>query len=199
MEYLISGIIGYLLGTVNFAYLIGKKKGFDIRTRGSTNAGASNATITMGWKIGIIVALLDISKAVLSVIISRAIFPDIQLAGIITGVSCVVGHMFPFYMRFRGGKGFACYVGMILVLNWKFGLIIIASAVLITVISDYIALATISTVTVYPIYLLIISAGWIPAVLAAVASVLIIIKHLTNIRKIIKGEEVGLRKVYKEA
>ena len=193
MKYIICILIGYLLGTINVAYIIGKIKGFDIRTKGSTNAGASNATITMGWRVGIIVGICDISKAFISVILVKSIFPDLYLSGIVAGLSCILGHIFPFYLKFKGGKGFASYLGMILALDWKFFLIMCTAIVIITLITDYIALATLTTVIVYPIYLIFTKIELIVPLLVAVVSVVMIFKHIGNIKRIMTGNEIGLR------
>ncbi len=193
MRYILCFLIGYILGTVNYAYIIGKMQGFDIRTKGSTNAGASNATITMGWKIGVIVGLCDILKAFISVIIAKFIFPELEFAGVIAGVSCILGHIFPFYLKFRGGKGFASYLGMILAMDWRFFLIIGVSIIIITVVTDYIALATLTTVVVYPLYLISTKIEIIVLLIVTVASIVMIFKHISNIKKIISGQEIGLR------
>lgn len=193
MRYILCFLIGYVLGTVNYAYIIGRIKGFDIRTKGSTNAGASNATVTMGWKIGVIVGLCDILKAFISVIIAKFIFPELEFAGVIAGVSCILGHIFPFYLKFRGGKGFASYLGMILALDWRFFLIIGVSIIIITVVTDYIALATLTTVVVYPLYLIFTKIEIIVLLIVTVASIVMIFKHISNIKKIISGQEIGLR------
>ena len=194
MDYLICIGIGYLLGTINIAFLIARLKGFDIRTRGSNNPGASNATITMGWKIGIIVGACDIAKAAVAVLVAKTLFPDMALAGVVAGVSCVLGHIYPFYLAFRGGKGFASYMGMILMLNWKFFIIIAIAIILITIITDYIALATLTTVVAFPLFIFFSNFGWMIAAITAVASVIITLKHIQNFRRILKGEEIGLRK-----
>ena len=193
MKYILCILIGYILGNINTAYIIGKIKGFDIRTKGSENAGASNATITMGWRIGALVAICDILKAFISVLICKMFFPEMELAGIIGGVSCVLGHIFPFYLKFHGGKGFASYLGLILALDWKFFLIICGVVIIITVITDYIALGTLTTVITYPIYLTITTILPLIPIIAAIASVVIILKHINNIKKIISGKEIGLR------
>lgn len=193
MKYILCILIGYILGNFNAAYIVGKIKGFDIRTKGTSNAGASNATITMGWRIGILVGTFDILKAFLSVLICKMIFPNLELAGIVAGVSCILGHIFPFYLKFQGGKGFASYLGMILAMDWRFFLIMIFAIIIITVITDYIALATLTTVIVYPIYLTFTNVELIVPLIVTIASVVMIFKHIGNIKKIITGKEIGLR------
>ena len=194
MKYILCILIGYCLGITNFAYIIGRLKGFDIRTKGSTNAGASNAKVVMGWKIGIIVAICDIMKAFIAVFLAKYFFPELSLAGTIAGVSCVIGHIFPFYMRFKGGKGFASFMGMVLAMDWKFFLVLAVLTIIITVLTNYIALATLSTVVIFPIYLLTIKADIYIPLIIGVASIVMIFKHIENIKRILKGNEIGLRK-----
>ena len=90
MAIVISALFGYLIGGINPAYLIAKYKGFDIRKRGSGNAGASNAVITMGKKVGAISAILDIFKAYLAVTIAGFLFPNVSLAKVVMGISCIL-------------------------------------------------------------------------------------------------------------
>ena len=86
------------------------------------------------------------------------------LLGFIAGVACVLGHMFPFYLKFKGGKGFASYLGMILAINWKVALCILAAVVILTVLTDYIVVGTVTSVVSFPIYTAIRS-GWLPLVI----------------------------------
>lgn len=194
MKYFICALIGYILGNINTAYIISRLKGFDIRTKGSSNAGASNATVVMGWKIGIIVGLIDILKAYVSIVIVKSLFPNLQLAGIIAGTSCIIGHIFPIHMKFKGGKGLASYIGMIWAIDWKVFLAVAFIVIAVTLITDYIALATLTTITVYPIYLYYIKAGSIAITMVAIVSIIMAYKHIINVKRIISGNEVGLRK-----
>lgn len=197
MAYIISILIGYTFGIFNVAYIIARTKGFDIRTRGTKNPGASNATIIMGWRIGILVGVCDILKGVAAVYAAKFLFPDTALVGVLAGVSSVFGHMFPFYLRFRGGKGFATYLGMILMLNWKFFLIIGVAIVVITLVTDYIVIGTLVTVVSFPLFSFLTNLGWMFAVIVAAASLIIIIKHSQNFVRIVKGEEIGLLSTFK--
>lgn len=197
MNYIICLLIGYFLGNINAAYIISKFKGFDIRTMGSKNAGASNATIIMGWKIGIIVGLFDILKAFIAVSIAISLFPNLELAAIITGTSCVLGHIFPLHMRFKGGKGLASYIGMILAIDWRVFIVIGLIIVFITLITNYIALATLTTVTIYPLYQLYMRGNILSLIMLIIVGLIIYCKHLSNIKRILSGKEVGLRKIKK--
>ncbi|MBR0473752.1 MAG: glycerol-3-phosphate 1-O-acyltransferase PlsY [Erysipelotrichaceae bacterium] len=193
MKYITCIIIGYFLGCVNFAYIIGKLKGFDIREKGSGNAGASNVTIALGWGYGILTALLDIAKGYLAVTICRNMFPDMVEAPFLAGACAVNGHIFPFYMHFKGGKGFASYMGMLLAFSWKLALAMAIITVIITVVSNYISLATMSVSVLTPAYYLYKGLQMFPLMILVVLMILIIYKHRINIQRIINHEEIGLR------
>ena len=107
MAYFIMCIIGYLLGCSNMATYLAKAKGVDITSGGSGNPGASNATILMGWRAGILVAVHDAGKALVAVIIGKLLFPDVRGVAVVAGAACVLGHIFPLFLKFKGGKGFA--------------------------------------------------------------------------------------------
>lgn len=193
MEYLIVIIAAYLLGSSSMAFYLSKLKKVDIRRGGSGNLGASNTTVLMGWSAGVLVAVHDIAKGALAVILARLVFPQLEHIGAVAGVACVLGHIFPFYLKFRGGKGFASFFGMTLALNWKLALAVAIMSVLITLITDFISLATTATVIVVPAYLGITSHSLILVLILCVASIVMIFKHRTNYVRIWKGEEIGLR------
>ena len=191
--YLISVVLGYLLGCSSMALYISRFKGVDIAKSGTGNLGASNAMVLMGWGAGILVAVHDIGKAVLSVWLAGKLFPGVPLVGLAAGAACVMGHMFPFYLRFRGGKGLASYFGMILAWNWKIALIVFAAGVIITLVTNYIAIATVSIVIAFPIYLA-FTASWPAVIVTAAVSLVMVWKHRENYRRIKNGTEVGFRK-----
>lgn len=127
---LLCVLMGYLIGCISPSYLIGRKKGYDVRTSGSCNAGASNTVIMAGKAAGIFVALFDILKATAACKLGAALLPELEYAWQIAGVSCVAGHMFPVFLGFRGGKGFACLGGVVLAHSAKVFLLMLALAVL---------------------------------------------------------------------
>ena len=190
---IISILGGYFLGNFNLAYILGKAKGFDIRTKGSNNPGASNATLTMGAKAGVLVALADIFKAAIAVIIFRLAF-DSQLAGTVAGVAAVMGHMYPFWMKFKGGKGFASFAGMALGMDWRYFLILGAVVVAVILITDYIVLGTVTAVVSYPIFWG-VARQELAALIIAGVSLIILIKHIPNYVKIAKKQEFKVSKV----
>ena len=175
------------------ALYISKLKGVNITKSGTGNLGASNAMVLMGWGAGVLVAVHDIGKAVLASFLAKWLFPEAAYAGITAGAASTMGHMFPFYLRFKGGKGLASYFGMILAWNWKIALIVFAAGVVITLATNYIVIATVSIVLFFPIYLA-FTAGWVPAVITAAVSLVILWKHRVNFVRLKNGTEVGFRK-----
>ena len=107
MSYVLTFLFAYLLGCSNMALYLSKLKKIDLRSGGSKNLGASNATILMGVKAGALVALHDVGKAALAVLLANIVYPDVANIGAVAGVAAVLGHIFPAPMKFRGGKGFA--------------------------------------------------------------------------------------------
>ncbi len=197
VAYILVAVCAYLLGCSNLAFYISKMKSVNLRAGGSGNLGASNATALLGWQAGIAVALHDIGKAALAVILSRICFPAAPYIGAVAGVASVLGHIFPFYLNFKGGKGFASYFGMTLALNWKLALVLAVLVFLVTVITDYIVVGTTLTVVSVPVYLGIAQHSFLFALILCTATVVIIYKHRMNYVRICKGTEMGLRSVMK--
>ena len=193
MAYLVVIAVAYLLGCSNLALYISKIKKVDIRTGGSGNLGASNATVMLGWRAGIAVALHDIGKSALAVMLARMVFPEVPYIGAVAGVASVLGHIFPFYLKFKGGKGFASYMGMTLALNWKLALVIMALVLLVTVLTDYIVVGTTLTIVSVPMYLGFAEQSLLLALILCIGTVVILYKHRMNYVRMYKGTEIGLR------
>ena len=193
MGYLIAAMLAYLLGCSNMALYLSRLKKVNFRDKGSGNLGASNATLLLGWKAGVLVALHDAGKAFLAVLLCRWLFPNLEYVGAVAGIACVLGHIFPFYLKFKGGKGFASYIGMTFALNWKLATAILIAAVLITVITDYIVFGTLTTIISVPTYLGITRHSLILALILLVGTVVIVLKHRENFVRIAKKTEPGLR------
>lgn len=196
MDYVLIVALGYLLGCSNMAVYLAALRGVDLRAGGSGNPGASNAMLLMGWRAGIVTALHDIGKAVAAVLLAELLFPACPLAGAVAGAASVAGHMFPFYMRFHGGKGFASYFGMVLALNWRFALILAVAVIVITLVTDYIVLGTMTTVVSFPLYSA-WTGSYVAAGLLSLLSAVIIYKHRMNLVRICKGTEIGLRSAHR--
>ncbi|MBV1756969.1 MAG: glycerol-3-phosphate 1-O-acyltransferase PlsY [Dethiosulfatibacter sp.] len=199
MLYLVSALIGYLVGCFQTSYLLGKfLKQTDIRNHGTSNAGASNAAIVFGWRFGLIIALVDIGKTILAVTIISFIFPGESILKYIAGLFCILGHIFPFYMQFRGGKGFASYAGLVLSMNWRLGLGFIFFCIIITVVTNYVSVAALISTGAYPLYNIYIRENPTIILLLIMMYFVIIYKHRENISRLKTGQEKGLRDLLKQ-
>ncbi len=196
MAYAISVFLGYCLGCSNMAWYLGKWKKANLRAGGSGNLGASNVTVLLGWKAGVLTAFHDIGKAALAVFLAKWLFPEAEYAGAAAGIASVLGHIFPFYLKFKGGKGFASYFGMTLALNWKLALILAAAAIVLTFLTDYIVCGTVSVVVTVPAYMFFAS-GWLLAAILCIGSAVILYKHKENYPRMLNGTELGLRSALK--
>ena len=197
MDYVLIVLLAYILGSSNMAFYLAKLKKVDIRSSGSGNLGTSNATILLGWGSGVAVGAHDIGKGVLAVVLAKLFFPELEYAGAAAGVACVLGHIFPFYLKFKGGKGFAPYIGMTLAMSWKFALVVIALIIGITLITDYLVLGTFTTITIVPVWMGIASQNYILALILLIATTVIFIKHRENFTRLRNGTEIGLRSTAK--
>lgn len=193
LKYFLVILLAYAIGSSSMSYYLSKINKVDLRSKGSKNLGASNAMILMGWKAGILVGIHDIGKSALAVILANALVPELPYIGAIAGVASVLGHIFPFYLKFKGGKGFASFIGMALALNWKFTLILLVVLVLVTLITDYIVVGTVTIITSFPIYMGFDSRGYITPLILLIATAVIIYKHRENFVRIYKGTEIGFR------
>jgi len=191
---LISMLVGYLLGSVQSAYLIGRLVGkMDIREQGSGNAGASNVTSILGVKYGVIVGLVDILKGVLAVLVVKMIFPASPDLAYLSGLMAVIGHIFPFYLRFKGGKGVATLVGMMFGINWKLGLLFFLLVAVPALVTDYIVAGSFTTFIALPIVSFFQQQS-IPVLILSIAlTVLCFYLHRHNIQRIRAGEELKIR------
>lgn len=184
LAYFLIALVSYLVGTFNLAFVLGKIRGFDIRKRGSGNAGASNALITMGNKAGVIVAFVDILKA-FAVVTASQYFEGIAAFGAeVSATCCILGHIFPFYMKFRGGKGLACLGGVVFAFNLSLGCILLAVSIIMVLIVDYICVVPISMSVLFPLLHGVMTGRWIGALIILIATVAILSRHRENIRRI---------------
>ncbi|PKM66277.1 MAG: acyl-phosphate glycerol 3-phosphate acyltransferase [Firmicutes bacterium HGW-Firmicutes-2] len=190
MSYLISIIMGYFLGCFQTAYIVAKRtKHIDIRDHGSGNSGTTNAIRVLGWKLGMLTFVGDILKAVLAVVIARTLF-DSQLAGLYAGAGVIIGHNWPFVLNFKGGKGIASTLGMLLAFDWRIGLVAWAVASLAIYLTRYVSLGSILLVTIMPIGVFILYPGGTQElIITSILAIVAIYRHKANIGRLIRGEE----------
>ena len=179
-------LLGYLLGTPNLTYFLARRAGVDL-AEGTGNPGASNALIFLGWRAFVLTAANDVGKAVVAVRLSRVLFPAVALSGIVSGVACVLGHVFPFYLHFRGGKGIAAYLGVALSLDWRFAVIAFTAAVLVGLVTYPVVGSNLAALCV-PVYFT-LRLGLAAGMVLSVAAILIVVRHQANYSRIRSGEE----------
>ena len=194
MQYILVIVLSYILGSSNMAKYIAAVKKVDLSAGGSGNHGASNAVILMGWGAGVLTAVHDIGKSALAVVLARLVFPDLPLIGAAAGVASVLGHIYPFWMKFKGGKGFASYLGMTIALHWKFAIAVLLLVVVVALVTDYIVAATTTTIIIVPIGLGLLTQSIFLPLILLVASAVIAWKHKDNYVRICNGTEIRFRK-----
>ena len=191
MEYLITALGSYLLGSIPFGFILTKvflKK--DIRDIGSGNIGATNALRTGNKSLGFGTLLLDITKAILPVLYVKFNYPDYIF---IASLCAFLGHVFPIWLKFKGGKGVATYVGILFSINLIFGLIFIVSWIIIFLISKYSSLSSLIASLIVPIYLIIFENH--NSIFFIIMFVLIFYTHRENVKRL-KNKEETKTKIY---
>ena len=198
MSTIILIIVAYILGSVPNALWIGKVfKGIDIREHGSKNTGSTNAARVLGAKLGILTLILDISKGAIPVALS--LFMKANLLENITGISnldfimigifAIVGHSFSIFMKFKGGKAVATTVGVFIVLVPKALLLAAAVFFVIFALTRYVSVSSITAAISLPIFIFFLY-GDIPyTVFGGIITILIIVKHKSNIQRLLNGTE----------
>lgn len=190
MEILACTLIGYFIGALSPSYFIGLMNGYDIRKRGSGNAGASNVIILKGKAMGAFCAILDITKACLAVWLTGKMFPQFDLAFPLTGTACILGHIFPFYLKFRGGKGLACLGGVILMTDVRLFLVMISIELVVVLIVNYLCVVPMSASVAYAFIYGFLNKDTLGMCIFMIAAVVMLFKHRDNIQRIKNGTEV---------
>jgi len=190
-DVLVVMFIGYMFGCIQTAYILGKIVGkMDIRDKGSHNAGASNATMVLGWKFGILTAVVDVLKGIIPVVLVKALFPSTPALAYMSGLSAILGHMFPFYMGFRGGKGVSTLMGLLLGYDLRWGLVFVVTMIVLSLVFDYVLIGSWTVFTGLPILTYGLALPPACLLLAFLISVIAYIKHAENIQHLRSGEEV---------
>ncbi|MBR4961276.1 MAG: glycerol-3-phosphate 1-O-acyltransferase PlsY [Clostridia bacterium] len=186
-----SIVLPYLLGSVNSGIVLSRLFYHeDIRTQGSGNAGATNMLRTYGKKMGIMTFVCDFVKGMLGVVIGRLMFG--LLGSYVGGLFCVLGHIFPCYYKFKGGKGVATSAGMVLMTNWKVLLVLAVIFALLVYMTKYISFGSIMVYMLYPLILNKLKMPTDPSIailIAFVITVLGVVMHRKNLKRIFDGTE----------
>ena len=203
--YIIIAIIAYAIGSINFSVLISRKMaGFDVREKGSGNAGTTNMLRSVGKKAAIITLLCDILKGIVAIgiaLIAGNIVKNVDKAVLvqIAGILVVVGHTFPIFFEFKGGKGVATSLGVIMMINWKIGLICLVFALAIMAFSKMVSMGSVGAAILFPVLTLFIDTNFIVEasgmkyfIFSVILAAIVIFNHRANIKRIASGTEKKL-------
>ena len=200
--YIIIAIIAYAIGSINFSVIISRKyAGFDVREKGSGNAGTTNMLRSVGKKAAAITLICDILKGVISILIAVIIGnivknADKALLVQIAGIAVVLGHTFPIFFDFKGGKGVATSLGVLLMTNWQIGLICLVFAIVIMACTKMVSMGSVGAAILFPILTLFISnhfiveaSGFKYFFYSIILAGLVAFNHRENIKRILNGTE----------
>lgn len=182
---IIASIIGYALGNISPATIIGKIKNVDIRQEGSGNPGTTNVLRVLGKKAAVATLLIDILKGVIAVIIGKLIGG--VAVGMIAGTFAFAGHIWPVMFKFKGGKGVATGIGIILTVNPKMGLIVLAIALSIMALTKTVSAGSVLGAGLFPLVAYFIDTRYI--LWAVIMAIIVVLRHKENIKRLLKGTE----------
>lgn len=199
VTYIIIAIIAYAIGSINFSVIFSRKfAGFDVREKGSGNAGTTNMLRSVGKKAAIITLICDILKGIVSILIALVVSyfvkeADKSILVQLAGFFAVFGHTFPIFFEFRGGKGVATALGVILLTNWQIGLICLVFALCLIILTKMVSLGSIMTAILFPILTIFIHENFIASgnyiIFGIALGLLVVFNHRANLKRILEGNE----------
>ena len=199
--YIIVVRISYLIGSISFAVIISKKMaGFDVREKGSGNAGATNMLRSVGVKAAVLTLIGDCLKGVVAILIAVLIGKiaknlDKALLVQLAGIAVILGHTFPIFFNFKGGKGVATALGVVLVTNWQIGLICLVFALVLMVLSRMVSLGSVGACVLFPVLVLFIKNNYIVTegssylIYSIILAIIVAFNHRSNIKRLLNGTE----------
>lgn len=197
--YIIVTIIAYLLGSISFSVIISKKMaGFDVREKGSGNAGSTNVLRTVGKKAAILTLICDCLKGIVVILIAVLASKivkgtDAGLLVQLAGVAVVIGHTFPIFFKFKGGKGVATSLGVLLIINWQIGLICLVFALTLMALTRFVSLGSVSAAILFPILTIFIQENYIVPgnyiIFGVVLAAIVVFNHRANVKRLLTGTE----------
>ena len=197
----ITAIIAYLIGSVNFSVILSKKMaGFDVREKGSGNAGTTNMLRSVGKKAAALTLICDVLKGVVAILIAMFIgwafkVENQALLVQIAGIAVVLGHTFPIFFGFKGGKGVATSLGILIMSNWQIGLICLVFGVLLIALTRMVSLGSCAAAVLFPVLTLFITDNYIVSqgsgylIYSIILAVIVLFNHRSNIKRIMAGNE----------
>lgn len=199
--YVLMAIVAYLIGSINFSVILSKKMaGFDVREKGSGNAGTTNMLRSVGKGAAVLTLICDVLKGVVAIVIAIGVGNiianlDKALLVQIAGIAVVIGHTFPIFFGFKGGKGVATSLGILLMTNWQIGLICLVFALLLMVLTRMVSLGSCAAAVLFPVLVLFIKQHYIVLegtdyfIYSVILAVIVLYNHRSNIKRIMNGTE----------
>lgn len=200
--FLLIALISYLLGSLNFGILLSRRfQNEDVREHGSGNAGATNMVRSYGKIWGVVTILGDMAKVALAILIAffinnyfiSSVYCNIDnyylLLKSFAGLFCVIGHIFPCFFKFKGGKGVATSGGMVFMIDWRIALILLAIFFIILLTTKYVSLGSIVMALLYPVFILIFYKSALLTIIACVFTLIVVVAHRENIKRLINHTE----------
>ena len=201
IPYIIIAIIAYAIGSINFSVIFSRKfAGFDVREKGSGNAGTTNMLRSVGKKAATLTLVCDILKGIVAILIAILVgkcikeFDGQSILVQISAIAVVLGHTFPIFFEFRGGKGIATSLGILLMINWQIGLICLIFALALMAVTKMVSLGSISAAVLFPVLTLFIHTHYIVEgkgyfVFSIILAIIVCFNHRENIKRIMNGTE----------
>jgi glycerol-3-phosphate acyltransferase PlsY len=198
MEAIMSLGFGYLIGCISPSALLAKIKQVDLKKEGTKNLGATNTALVLGRASGIFVMVFDILKSFIASKLARWLFPHLVVAGMLACIGVILGHCFPVFLHFQGGKGLAAFGGMVLSYKpWFFLAIVVPGVVLMTVLNTGVAVPMLASV-MFPVMVWLYGRSIPDTICAVIASAIIVVMHWSNLKKAIANKDViSTRNFYK--
>ncbi|MFJ8236580.1 glycerol-3-phosphate acyltransferase [Ureibacillus sp. NPDC094379] len=199
-------VVGYLIGCIHGSNAAQILSGVNLKKAGHGNAGASNATLSLGWKYGILVGLIDIGKGIFAILLFRFILNDyfsftdseISILLYLTGAAVILGHNFPIHMKFRGGKGTASLIGIFIALDWKIGLIGLLVLIFVSLITNYLIIGVFVLYAIFVISALIIEPSIWPSIISFLLFLIAFYLHKENMKRMRHGTEPKITSAIKK-
>ncbi len=189
---ILAVVIGYLLGSLNSSLIVGKFYGVDIRHHGSGNAGMTNTMRTLGKKAALFVILGDVTKGILAYLAGYLICggnPQGAFGGMLAGTAAILGHIWPVFFGFKGGKGVLTTLAVLLMIDWPIAFGMLGVFIIIVLLTRYVSLGSIIAAFLLPIAAIVFGRDIEAIILFGIIAALLIIKHHSNIRRLLKGTE----------
>ena len=188
MNVFYSILIGYLIGSLSPASLLGRRKHVDLSENGTGNLGATNTLVVLGWRSGAVVMVFDVFKSFFSGKLAQLLFPNLRVAGMLACVGAMLGHCFPVFHHFKGGKGLAAFGGLVVYYRLWFVPVVLFSALGLMILLDCAVAFPLFVGVLFPVMVILFGGTWQEIAVAVLAGGLLLLLHIGNLKKALAGD-----------